>query len=273
MQISDVEVASLLVGRFLPQVHSSDSSISADSTQNIKDSRWGSVIPSRYSSTKRVRDCDNDDENENKLPMKKQYYQKVPFHRILKRDVRRTYAQMYLNVMNSGDISLTVAYFQRFYDQNCTMSRLMQVNENGQIRKTDMSQTYGRDLIALHFASLVESIPDLVCQWRDASIRQHLNSSGSEVILEASFKGTRFYNLNTDELKAAVEKYQQQTARKEHVMMQILQDSSMYLKMVDPMHFTSIGQVTMFLDENNCIQSLEITRLLVSAEQTAVSNH
>lgn len=206
------------------------------------------------------------------LATKKQYYQKVPFHRILKRDVRRTYAQMYLNVMNSGDISLILAYFQRFYDQNCTMIRMVQVTENGDIRQKDIVHTCGRDLIALHFASIVESIPDLVCQWRDASIRQHFGSSGSEVILEASFKGTRFYNLNLDEVKSALEKCCQQSqsssvVTKEHVALQILQDSTMYVKMDDPLSFTTIGRITMFLDEHHCIQSIEIARLLMAMEQ------
>lgn len=271
MSESELEIAQFMIGQqgLLRDDSISISSSSTDVfeiTEKIEATNSASARLSKRQKCKRNtgEQCESDEK-----VMKKQYYQKVPFQRILKRDIRRTYPQMYLNVINSGDIELALAYFQRFYDQNCQMLRLVQANDQGSLTVSDVTQITGLYMIFLHFASLMESIPDLICQWKDAYIRQHANSQCSEVVLELTWKGTKFFQLDINEMKAAVEEFQQRTGSafpKQQLAMQILQNSAMYMKTMDPTRFTSVGRITLFLDERNCIQNMEIRRLLMTAE-------
>eukprot|EP00981_Chlorochromonas_danica_P011675 scaffold4209_cov160-Ochromonas_danica.AAC.2 len=93
-----------------------------------------------------------------------------PLPRILKRDIRRDFPTMIVNVFNSCDA---------------------QMEEGPSFGKHPIRRLDGLDQILSAMSGCVGSCPDFVMQLKDARIKQHLNRAGSQLVLTCHARGTR----------------------------------------------------------------------------------
>eukprot|EP01033_Poteriospumella_lacustris_P010112 gene10112-7209_t len=148
--------------------------------------------------------------------------QRASFPKILKRDLRRVFGQMYLNVLNSGDPILFArfmrqyvnynAQYQRYVGNATSAMRLESSSSSGSSssggggggrsveESRDIPLIVGRDAIMYFLASHHETAPDTITICQQGSIRQHLNSSESEIVLQVKMAGTRLYMIEWQEL-------------------------------------------------------------------------
>lgn len=164
---------------------------------------------------------------------RKYYDRRVkPFPRVLKRDIRRTYANMLINVMNSYDVELIVKFFTQFCLSNCYLfddsSEAVQIQPNAIMAmlnsgnglmnnsaaaaaaaaasgttgvpssgpaSTVMSlrQVRGPERIALHMLRGMDLVPDCVVNLKQASIHQYLNTAGSKIVCKVTMSGTKLF--------------------------------------------------------------------------------
>lgn len=159
--------------------------------------------------------------------------QKASFPKILKRDLRRVFGQMYLNVLNSGDPILFARFMRQYVNYNAQYQRYVgnatsaaaargsirlesssgsgSGSGGGSVEKSrDIPLIVGRDAIMYFLASHHETAPDTITICQQGSIRQHLNSSESEIVLQVKMAGTRLYMIEWQELMQLIASSQQQ---------------------------------------------------------------
>lgn len=151
--------------------------------------------------------------------------QKASFPKILKRDLRRVFGQMYLNVLNSGDPILFARFMRQYVNYNAQYQRYVGNANRGSVgtirmessssgssveKSRDIPLIVGRDAIMYFLASHHETAPDTITICQQGSIRQHLNSSESEIVLQVKMAGTRLYMIEWQELMQLIASSQQQ---------------------------------------------------------------
>jgi hypothetical protein len=202
---------------------------SIDNTENSSHSNLDSHL-SQLSSTIHSSSNEDDDETQSNntsqavQPVRRRhrkYYDRrvKPFPRVLKRDIRRSYANMLINVMNSYDVELIVKFFTHFCLANCYLfddsSEAMQIQPNSMIssllngpmgalnganaggaarnNNTSLRQVQGPEHIALHMLRGMDLVPDCVVQLKQASIHQYLNTTGSKIVCKVTMSGTKLF--------------------------------------------------------------------------------
>lgn len=136
----------------------------------------------------------------------------VAFPRILKRDLRRVFGQMYLNVLNSGDPILFARFMRQYVNYNAQYQRFVADSPSKATteQSRDIPTIIGRDAIMYFLASHHETAPDTVTMCQQGSIRQHLHSPTSEIVLQVKMAGTRLYMIEWQELMQLIASTQQQ---------------------------------------------------------------
>jgi hypothetical protein len=126
----------------------------------------------------------------------------VSFPRILKRDFRRIFGQMYLNVLNSGDPILFARFMRQYVNYNAQYQRyVVSTTTSPRTEQSrDIPIIIGRDAIMYFLASHHETAPDTITFCHQGSIRQHLHSPTSEIVLKVKMAGTRLYMVEWQEL-------------------------------------------------------------------------
>lgn len=136
---------------------------------------------------------------------KKQYYVRAnPLPRILKRDIRRDYATMFVNVMNSIDLNNIDSFFRslsrsdcqvmKFFAKDCytkhssTTSRTYRVPSYSD-KSFFMEETFPSFIY--HSFLIGNSFPDFVFRVNESSISQTEGVVGSKVIVCAEMLGTK----------------------------------------------------------------------------------
>eukprot|EP00981_Chlorochromonas_danica_P007156 scaffold1593_cov170-Ochromonas_danica.AAC.1 len=122
----------------------------------------------------------------NRNPMLKRRIRRVnnnPFPRILKSDIRRSLAAMYVNVMNSGDMEMVGSFFRTFCVGHC--DAIFTVNDNILCRGEMPFRLSHEGLSSLekHMQAL-SAIPDMIVSLEKSSIQHSLHESGSKVIMK-----------------------------------------------------------------------------------------
>ncbi len=133
----------------------------------------------------------------------------MPELRILRRDIRRKYCEMFRNVANNRDFALIKSFFEEYCRPECTFTTTKQFDETS--RKTMasvMKKSKGnvivsslRDLMA-GMAVNYEMMPDAIFLLEDCQIRVKQGVKGSSVICKALIKGTRLYTMEAIEQKS-----------------------------------------------------------------------
>lgn len=95
--------------------------------------------------------------------------------RVLKNDIRRYYAQMYVNVLNSYDDEKIISFFETYacsevrFDKHCTLVSPLYSSEYINVK--------GIPQLALFWMAALKLVPDHVCSVEDIRI---ITSSGSD---------------------------------------------------------------------------------------------
>ena len=179
----------------------------------------------------------------------------MPAIRIFRRDIRRKYAEMLNNVLNSYDLELHRRFLEEFGNPD-----LIQI----------IFQSYPADLFEkLSYApriegidSLVESIgrqyltvPDIAFQLSDVKVCQRLNTPGSKVVATSMIRGTMLYSIVPT---------QRSIQDNDHELSSEKEDRSRYedqvfLEMLDKqLDFCLEGIVTISLDDQHRFISISI---------------
>eukprot|EP00981_Chlorochromonas_danica_P011678 scaffold4209_cov160-Ochromonas_danica.AAC.5 len=116
-----------------------------------------------------------------------------PLPRILKRDIRRDFPTMMMNVFNSRDAQTVCTFFMNFSVGSCHMNSYLR--EEGQERpdfgKIPIRRLDGLNQILSVMSGCMGSCPDFAMRLKDAKIKQHLNRAGSQLVLTCRAQGTR----------------------------------------------------------------------------------
>eukprot|EP00981_Chlorochromonas_danica_P009011 scaffold2421_cov171-Ochromonas_danica.AAC.1 len=105
-----------------------------------------------------------------------------PFPRILKRDIRRDYSTMYINVINSADSGLVTSFLETFCVDKCRMVDYYKPEENlpGKVPVLELTKLAD---ITKRMQLQLSAAPDCVIRLQDAHIWQHLYEMGSKVVM------------------------------------------------------------------------------------------
>lgn len=185
-------------------LHSIDSSsaLSSGNTSGVEEDD-SPRITAIDSSTELI-PFDNKNNNKTKKRKRKSYYVKrYPFPRILKRDIRRDYAIMLTNVLNSADENLMLKFFQRFGTQSCQYVDCFPdeyINNQPFIRYAK-----GIDAIVYRLLQDFSSIPDFVIRLKNANIVQKNEIKGSQIVCNVEFSGTKMFHYMRPDLITSIE--------------------------------------------------------------------
>eukprot|EP00981_Chlorochromonas_danica_P009683 scaffold2798_cov160-Ochromonas_danica.AAC.52 len=106
-----------------------------------------------------------------------------PFPRILKSDIRRSLAAMYVNVMNSGDMEMVASFFRSFCVGHCESVHKINDADLGPFPpKGGLPSMKGLPMV-IKSMQRITSIPDFVFRLEKSSIQHSLVESGSKVIM------------------------------------------------------------------------------------------
>eukprot|EP00981_Chlorochromonas_danica_P001741 scaffold376_cov164-Ochromonas_danica.AAC.3 len=132
-----------------------------------------------------------DDVNLAPRPKSRRAWRRVnPLPRILKRDIRRDFPTMIVNVFNSCDAQMACTFFMNFSVGSCHMNSYLK-EEGSRFCKLPIRRLDGLDQIMSAMSGCMVSCPDFVVRLKDAKIKQHLNREGSQLILTCHAQGTR----------------------------------------------------------------------------------
>ncbi len=124
--------------------------------------------------------------------------------RIVKRDIRRRYIEMYNNVINIHDHSLLSRFLNDICTPTCSFTIGLPGNRPTLVRK-------GIKEILLHTMESHMKIPDGVQCLSNGKIHVCLEKPGSRIISFASFRGTALYKFRVE---MELEKSEQPSPRK-----------------------------------------------------------
>lgn len=116
-----------------------------------------------------------------------------PEIRIFRRDIRRRYALMFGNVMNSCDSSLFSDFLKEFAVPHFEAHE--EIPEGVEIKLIRMKVIRGQDEFVKFLGMNFTMMPDGVFRLSSAKVCQRLNSPGSRVVLHGSMLGTMLYEV------------------------------------------------------------------------------
>lgn len=123
----------------------------------------------------------------------------MPEIRILRRDIRRRYAEMFINVANNHDLTLMERFFEEFCRPDCKVVRVLSPNEQFEktmklltLKNIDHTVSDLKDMIHA-FAFNYEMMPDTIFRLTGCQVRVRQGVSGSVVIAKSRVKGTRLF--------------------------------------------------------------------------------
>lgn len=119
---------------------------------------------------------------------------------VLKKDIRRKYQEMYSNVINSHDAWLFTSFLKEFTNPNnivLTITLPSQPNHPSLYCRGITEIVYGMTSIYL-------KLPDAVQLYEDIAIHVPHHGTGSRIISKMTFKGTRLFEIDDDNLAEEV---------------------------------------------------------------------
>ena len=197
--------------------------------------------------------------------------------RILKTDIRRSYATMLFNVMNNCDFPLLYGFFETFFCPNM-QSSLTRPIHNG-IRMDDVThEQQGIQNLAMYWYSSLLTVPDAVLKIKDCNVVSPLNSSESQVVTNYNFQATlmleelpsNYVDCPTKFLVAPVVSTEtvckkrnkaNENNEKSKTLRNLMASVDNAVKNLSvrstPFQIDAEGRVTMYLDENKRVKKIE----------------
>jgi len=185
----------------------------------------------------------------------------IPAIRIFRRDIRRKYAEMLTNVLNSYDLDLHRRFLQEFGNPD-----LIQVFRS---YPPDLLEKLSRKPHNVGIDSLIEgisrqylAIPDIVFQLSDVKVCQRLNTPGSKIVASSMVRGTMLYSIvRTQKYTIQDNNYQQVPSEKEDNSMfatgSLKHDDHVLLELLEKqIDYCMEGIVTISLDDQHRFVSI-----------------
>lgn len=119
-----------------------------------------------------------------------------PFPRVLKRDVRRNYMNMYANVMNSCDKDLLSKYLNQYYSPDCMFTKATCISEDSV--PSTIYQATGRNVIRDFLSLCMENSPDLLLELSNTQLRVNNKTNQTLIVSKYKVKGTKIKNTKSD---------------------------------------------------------------------------
>lgn len=175
----------------------------------------------------------------------------MPEIRILRRDIRRQYAAMIINVANSHDLSLLQKFCNEIFRPDCQVIRpnppknlvSKAVSELVYDEVSHYGNFSGSHYLVNECSFIYEMMPDCIFLLQEAHIRLKQGFGGSIITIKLSSRGTQAFRIEP-------EKSQMNS-----------------LPIVPPIYTTSESVLTLILDEENRVQRFNIaTEELVTHE-------
>lgn len=183
-----------------------------------------------------------------------------PQIRIFRRDIRRKYATMFNNVVNSHDSSLLSQFLKEFAVPH--FEALEEIPENLEIKLYRMKVIQGQDQFVRMLGLNYLMMPDSFFRLTDVKVCQTLNISGSRIILHSEMTGTMLYEVMNSHSRPQQHHQQRtitdggETNGSQHVCSNELQNAGPTLQILrKPFEYTLDTVLTMQLDENHRIIS------------------
>lgn len=130
----------------------------------------------------------------------------VKLPRVLKNDIRRNYANIFSNVMNSADEDLTRAFFKKFTLPNFSFYFIV---KDGTRNISGQKVFHGRGNAFRHFMVKYAALPDLYTRVAEAKLRTSTAWNGkSELIAAMTATGTQIYSIPEEHDLSTVEEVQ-----------------------------------------------------------------
>jgi hypothetical protein len=212
-----------------------------------------------------------------------QFTQPLPFPKILKKDIRRLYADMFSNVTNSADMQLTECFFKEFtrknldFTQSCVASKIP-----GMCEEPELIQLNGLNVFLQFWYNQQQMAPDICWRTSNTKIVSLMNSKESRVEFDFELRLTCMYYLQYGDVVPTLEE-QEVIVRKESSTIitskkrkatdsSTLQENHKYndrfvLQIraaemrAEPMEMRMKGQMSMHLDGNKMITKMHFNGL------------
>lgn len=169
-----------------------DKSVSSISSQSAKISEPSVVnkpAGRKYTQERKKRRIDVVDPNGSVM----EFSCTMPFPRILKTDFRRSYANMYTNVMNSGDFSLVFGFFDTFCIPSVSNTICRSFKINNEVKTFSVQRIGLLDCIIYWYYNLY-AVPDATMFLTDSVIITDSSSDESRVSANYTFRATKIYD-------------------------------------------------------------------------------
>lgn len=115
----------------------------------------------------------------------------IPKH--IPQDIRAAYSQMFINSLNSGDINQVQNFFRSFMTGPCQFSIQHKISKQYGIPR--YLNAIGPDLFSHYAMGVFVSFPDLVVKLKNSYTIVSKEWSGSRIIMETEFFGSKLRNL------------------------------------------------------------------------------
>lgn len=196
----------------------------------------------------------------------------IPEIRILKRDIRRKYADMFNNVINSHDNKLFSSFIDDFYRPECVIIHTFP--DNVPICFTPI-EIQGTAMLKRLQAVNSLILPDSIARMTDTQICKRLYENGSRIFANYYIEATaiflpKMFNGKAVDKNDVVVEYDLDP--KDFYSFEKIEDYLQQLQLAAiPMNIKLSGTYEMLLDENHRILSLTISCVDVQFSQVGVS--
>lgn len=189
-----------------------------------------------------------------------------PRTRIVQTDIRRSYANMYVNTMNSGDFSMLFGFLDTFCSPSFNHSITRQFTMNSQLQTCSFFRN-GIAACSQFWCYNFVTIPDSTIFLTDASIVTSDDGESSKIVAHYVFKATKILDCSPlwndvfsdekDDCKAIHNQYVGSSA-----MQDILKEVEEKVKELPlravPLPVVSRGQFIIYLDEHKRMTRMEM---------------
>lgn len=119
----------------------------------------------------------------------------MPEIRILRRDIRRSYGEMFTNVINNHDTELYQKFIDEFFRPDCKVIRSLPPHEITKAFELVVwnGDRNGLEELLLGFVFSCEIMPDSIFQMQETQVRVRQGVKGSLVMTKSLVRGTRLF--------------------------------------------------------------------------------
>lgn len=188
-----------------------------------------------------------------------------PRPRVIRTDIRRSYANMYINTMNSGDFTQLFGFMDTFCNPHFNHSVKRQFTLNSQLQ-TCSFQRSGVAACAQFWCYNFVTIPDATLYLTDTTIISCDEDNTSKIVAHYVFKATKIFDCSPIWREVISDEIQQPRYSEESkisVMKDIVRDVECKVKDLtlrsNPLEVTSLGEFTIFLDEHKRMLRMEMS--------------